>query len=472
MPNTPSEQPAASPARQPYSYRKMQVAIVLLALALRLLFNTTAHWIPRSDTRDFHEYALTFLTGRGWVNYWMEHPAWNGFTIRQFHAPGYSAFLAVIYAATGFDGEAYMRSPLSKAINGYYPWPAVGFNPRYVYLAQVGLELIALVLLGRMARRFFGTRAALLTQFIFAFFVVWTPQLIAECLYNTLFVAAMYLLVENPEFNQRRKNIALSLVLAAGLSVKMIGVVPVMIIGLMWLRKPSFAKGVRIALVLIPTMLYLGGMAYRAYSLYGHPFIISTGGQHIAENTYKIDRTAEYLKMKAELGRIPNEYETMAHYVQMSKRLIREQPMVAVRAYFKNMVDLCSLEPDWNTTWIWSVAWHDRPTLSAFHQFLFKVNYIIYPLGALGLILFWRRAPLIALMTVFFLLFHPLVSYGNYRYLAPAVCLAVIFAGAAIDRLLPSNVLGTAREAAPAAPVIAPTATTPVPAKKNKRQGS
>jgi hypothetical protein len=467
MTSTTTEPTAAPYVRKPYSYRQLQVAIVLLALALRLLFNTTANWIPRSDSRDFHEYALTFLTGRGWVNYWMEHPAWNGFTIRQFHAPGYSAFLVAIYAATGFDGEAYMRSPLSKAINGYYPWPAVGFNPRFAYLAQVGLDLISLWLLGRMARRFFGNRAALITQLIFAFFVVWTPQLIAECLYNTLFVAAMYLLVENPDFNQRRKNIVLSLVLAAGLSVKMIGVVPVMIIGLMWLRKPSFAKGVRIALVLIPTMLYLGGMAYRAYALYGHPFIISTGGQHIAENTYKIDRTVEYLKMKQEMGRIPNEYETMSHYVAMSKRLIREQPMVAFRAYFVNLVDLCSLEPDWNTTWIWSVAWHDRPSLSAFHQFLFKVNYIIYPLGALGLILFWRRAPLIAGMTVFFLLFHPLVSYGNYRYLAPAVCLAVVFAGAAIDRLLPSNVLSPASGTLPAVtPAPVPAA---VPAKKKKR---
>lgn len=427
---------ATEPIRPTKFTRQLQLIIVLFAIILRLVFNTTAHWIPRSDTRDFHEYALTFLSGRGWVNYWMEHHLWDGFTIRQFHAPGYSAFLAGIYAVTGFDKDKYMRSMLSKAINGYYPWPAVGFNPRYVYLAQVGLEIISLILLGRMAARLFGLRAALLTQLIFAFFVVWTPNLIAEALYNTLFVAAMYLMVENSDFSNRRRNILLALVLAAGISVKMIGIVPVLVLGLMSLWKPSFKKFVRVALIAVPTVLYLGGMAYRAYSLYGHPFIISTGGQHIAENTYGIDRTKEYLEMKARMGRIPNEYETMSHYAQLSKRLIREQPGVAMRAYFRNVVELCSLKPDWNTGWIWSIAWYDQPGIARLHRFLFSINYIIYPFGALGILMLWRRAPLMALMILCFMIVHPAVSYGNYRYLAPVACLLVPFAGGALDRLL------------------------------------
>ena len=426
----------SAPARPAKHIRQLQLIIVLFAIILRLVFNTTAQWQPRSDTRDFHEYALSFLSGRGWVNYWMEHPTWNGFVIRQFHAPGYSVFLAAIYYVTGFDEEKYTRSMLSKAINGYYPWHAVGFTPRYVYLAQVGLEIISLILLGRIAARLFGLRASLLTQCIFALLVVWTPNLIAETLFNTLFISAAYLMVENADFSNRRRNILLALVLAAGISVKMIGIVPIMLMGLMSLWKPSFKKFVRVALIMIPTLLYLGGMAYRAYSLYGHPFIISTGGQHIAENTYGIDRTVEYVKMKAQLGRIPNEYETMTHYIQMTKQLIREQPGVAVRAYFKNLVDLCTLEPDWNTGWIWSVAWHDQPAIARLHRFLFSINYIIYPFGALGILMLWRRAPLIALLFLCFMTVHPAVSAGTYRYMAPAVCLLVPFAGGALDRLL------------------------------------
>lgn len=449
----------APPVRK--NRKQTYIAIFLLALVLRLIFNTTAHWIPRSDTRDFHEYALTFLSGRGWVNYWMEHPAWNGFIIRQFHAPGYSAFLVGIYALTGFDREAYMRSALSKAINGYYPWPAIGFNPRYAYLAQVGLELLAMWLVGRMARKFFSERAAIITLVLYAFYVVWTPQLIAETLYNTLFVAAVYLLVENPSFLQWRKNILLGLALAAGISVKMIGIVPVLVVGLVALKEPSIKKFIRVGLIMIPTALYLGGMAYRAYSYYGHPFIISTGGQHIAENTYGVDRTAEYLKMKEQMGRIPNEYETMAHYVAMTKKLIREQPMKAVFHYFKNMVELCSLKPDWNTTWVWSVAWHDQPGIASLHRLCFALNYLVYPLAALGLFLLWRKARIPALMVLVFMLVHPAVSYGNYRYLAPAVCLFILFAGGALERLfVPSAATPATGTAGTAAP--------PEPGKKNK----
>lgn len=420
----------------PRMLRRAQLIVIIGALLLRVLFNTTAQWVPRSDTRDFHEYALNFLSGKGWVNYWQEHPAWSGFVLRQFHAPGFPMFLAMVYGTTGFDRDAYTSSRLGQAIPGYYPWPVQGFHPRYAYLAQIALDMITLILLGRLARIHFGPGAALATQVLFGLYVVWAPNLIAECLFNTLFVSAAYLLTVNLDFTDRRKNIILALVLAAGLAVKMIGVVPIAATGLVALYKTSPRKLMRVALILIPSVLYLGGMAYRAYHYYGHPFIISTGGQHIMQTTFAVDRTEAYLGLKERLGRIPNEYEVMENGIRISKELAQQYPFRTVRLYFVNIVDLFSLKPDWNTEWIWGAAWPDHPFVRFLHQACFKVSYVIYPFALVGLILFWRKSPILALIIVIFLLVHPAVSKGTFRYMAPVACLFTVYAGAALGRLI------------------------------------
>ncbi len=416
--------------RMPYYRMAVHAAIFILAFWVRLHFVQQVDWFAVSDTRDFHEYALNLLRGEGFVNYWNESSAREGFVSRQMHSVGYPLFLAGAYYITGFDAERYANSPMPHQQLGAAPWPAEGFNPHAILKIQIILDLITMTGLILMATRLFGFPAAVLTQLFYTFYVSWTPQLISETLFISLFISAITLLVFNSDFQSRRRTALFSLIAVLAVMTKPIAIILYAFPALWFLRQPSRTHAIRVMAMGLPLLLFVSVMFARSYHYYGHAFISSTGAQHVATHNYGFDWVEEHERIRETLGRVPNEWELMNHFRTLKKRVDREEPLRAVRIYFQSMRQMFSWEPDWHMHWLWRANYHQSPEAAQQHQILFALSLFAYPLGLFGMIILCRRAWIPATACILFLLLHAAVSPGHHRYMAPVNVLFILFSAA------------------------------------------
>lgn len=410
------------------------ITIFILALVIRLYFVQHVEWFARSDTRDFHEYALNLLRGEGFVNYWNEAPVRVGFVSRQVHSVGYPLFLAGVYRVAGFDAEKYARSQMVNHRVGPQHWSAVGFNPRHALMVHIVLDLITMGALLFMATRLFGFGTAMLAQLCFAFYVTWTPQLISETLFITLFTGALALLVADPQFRNRRVSTLFAVVSVLAVMTKPIAIILYAFPGLWFLRRPSFARGIHVAALALPLLIFIAVMFARSYHYYGQPFISSTGAQHVATHNYGFDWTGEHLRLRQSLGRAPDEAEWMNHFRALKRQADREDPVRTARIYFQSLTQMFSWEPDWHMHWLWQANFHRHPDVAAQHRRLFSLSLFAYPLGIIGMMIFFKRAWIPAATIVLFLLLHAAVSPGNHRYMAPVNVLFIFFSAALLAR--------------------------------------
>lgn len=434
-PDVPADRPDTD--RTPHSRQTARLlvhgVIFVLALLIRIYFISHVEWFARSDTRDFHSYALNLLRGEGFVVYWNENPVREGFVSRQVHSVGYPLFLAGLYAVTGFDREEYAESHMANMRVGAHPLPAQGFNPMHALAANVALDMITMLALVAMAYRLFDFKAAVLVQLMFALYVSWTPQLISETLFICLFTSALAVLVLDPEFEKPWMTLAFAMLAVLSVMTKPIGIVLYAFVGLWVLRKISWPRIVRAAGIGIPLVLFVAVMFWRSYHYYGHVFVSSTGSQHVVTNNYGYDWTAEHARLREQLGRVPTEYEVMVHFRQLKRQADREDPLRSFRIYWGAFAQMFTWEPDWHMEWLWQANYHRHPEVAASHRKLFGLSLFWYPLGVLGFIVYARRAWIPGGAVLLFLLVHAAVSPGYYRYMAPVNVLFILSSAAILS---------------------------------------
>ncbi|HMP74492.1 MAG TPA: hypothetical protein PKE55_14635 [Kiritimatiellia bacterium] len=313
---------------------------------------------------------------------------------------------------------------------GAHALPAQGFNPLHALIANILLDVITMLALVVIAHRLFGFPTALVVQILFALYVTWTPQLISETLFFTLFTSALALLVVNPDFKNHKLTAAFAIVNTLAVMTKPMAIILYAFVGLWVLRNLSLTRIARAALIATPLLLFIAIMFWRSHHYYGHMFLSSTGAQHVATHNYGFVWWDEHANLREQLGRVPTEYEVMDYFRQLKKQADREDPARAVGIYVKSFFQMFSWEPDWHMNWLWQANFHRHPDVAAQHQRLFRLSLWWYPLGLIGCIAFARKAPIPALTILLFFLLHAYVSPGHHRYMAPVNVLFMIFAGA------------------------------------------
>lgn len=444
---TSPKQPVPPPATTNRSFSTAQKArwithglILALAILLRLHFVLHAEWHARSDTRNFHEYACNVLSGKGWANYWFEDPRLAGSVYRQYHAPAYPLLLTGIYWLTGFDKEAYLNSPMAQSLSGAQPWPAIGFNPLYAYLFNILLDVVMIWSLTLLAYHYFNAWCAFGVQIIASLNVMWTPILISESLFNAVFALGLWALGTNTELRNLSKNILFSVALLLAVMTKPMGIVLAGGAGLLLLIHGHWRRIPTLALLVIPVMLYVGFMFWNSERVYGHAFFMSNRGEALANNTLvtelHVQRYEEaYGPLKQELNRMPYEWEVNERFQKIFWERIQEKPSLLAENYMRNFTSLFQLKPDWWLgQWTWLATYHKSPEVGRWHQRLFRIHYLTYPLGFIGLFWFFRKSPVPATCAILFVLLHAAVTFGHFRYMAPAAMILGWYTGIVIGK--------------------------------------
>lgn len=174
-------------------------------------------------------------------------------------------------------------------------------------------------------------------------------------------------------------------------------------------------------------MIWMG----RNYHLYNTVMLTSNANQHVAAS-YGIDHQQVRITLCNTYQRVPNEAEFNSHLGGLIQKAKRETPGLETRVYLHHLAGLFDLHPVWELKdWLWPEIFRHHPNISAGHKFLYKIHYILYPLGFLGFVVlcFSKRCmPVVAVFSGFFLV-HPLVSPGNVRFMAPMVPLLCFLLG-------------------------------------------
>ena len=147
------------------------------AAALRILYVSVAPEAPPQDTPDYDEIARNLLSGAGFVS----HENWFGHPVRSWRAPGYPLMLAAVYGVAGPDHQA-------------------------VRLVQAILGAATVVLVYLLALRVRPSAASLagLAAALYPPLLASANEVMSECLFTGLLVAALWAAVEGRHRGGRR----------------------------------------------------------------------------------------------------------------------------------------------------------------------------------------------------------------------------------------------------------------------------
>ncbi len=140
------------------------------AAALRILYVTVAPEAPPQDTPDYDEIARNLLSGAGFVS----QENWFGHPVRSWRAPGYPLLLAAVY---GVAGPGHLAVKLVQAVLG-------AVTVLFVYLLARRMRPAAAPLAGLAAA-------------LYPPLVAGANEVMSECLFTTLLVAALWAVVES-----------------------------------------------------------------------------------------------------------------------------------------------------------------------------------------------------------------------------------------------------------------------------------
>src|SRR5204863_1408969 len=130
-------------------FSKLELAVIVCALLLRLVLISAATWYPISDTRDYHDFAYSLAHGQGYRQiYNGETHVFTGFTFYAFREPGYPVFLAILYSL-------------------------LGWNPFWAYVSNVVFDTITLICILLLAKRLLKPPIPLIAGLLWAINVVW-----------------------------------------------------------------------------------------------------------------------------------------------------------------------------------------------------------------------------------------------------------------------------------------------------------
>lgn len=164
--------------------RRSVLALLVLALAVRVLFVAWAPVAPTGDATFYHMHAKFLLSGAGYVNTDGSPGIW--------WVPGWPAVMAGLYGAFGTQPEA-------------------------VAWANALFSAVTVLLMASLATRFFGARVGVATGAVLAVWpglVYYTGTLYSESFFLMLLAATLRVLVAAADADRRRP---LGFALAGGL---------------------------------------------------------------------------------------------------------------------------------------------------------------------------------------------------------------------------------------------------------------
>ena len=384
-----------------------EAALLAGALALRLYLVAHATWVPVSDSRDYHALARSLAAGEGYVQrYEGETAAYQGLTFRAYRMPGYPVFLTAVYGLTGW-------------------------HPRHAQLANVACDLLTGLLLLALARHLLGRPVARFTLGLWSLHALWTPVLLTEALFTTLYTALATVALTGGLARSAATALGFGALLAAAVFVRPIAlaVAPVALARLGRRGRVGAAL-----LVLAPTVLALGAWAARNHAWLGEVVVFTTNlGSHTARD-FDLDRDA---LVRAAAAQGLNEAAINRRLLGEVGRAIRNAPQDAVLVYLRRAGELYSPRRPRDELRSVDMA-PDGGLADRVYGLLGLQYWLTYPLALAGGLLLWRErrgtGSLGALLAVFTVL-HALVSRGNLRFAAPLYPLLAILGGYALARL-------------------------------------
>lgn len=386
-------------------YLPWQLLIILIALLLRVALISNAHWTAVSDSRDYHELARNLLNhGQYFQTYSGESPEYLGLTFRAYRMPGYPFVLASIYQL-------------------------FGWNAKFAMWANILFELITLIGLGAIARKFLGSKISLCVQALFALHVLWTPNLMTESLFTMLFV----LLCVAHFFDYIRQSPSSAFIFGVGLTfATFVRPIALCLVPLLLYRGFNSKFGIKIGVIaILPLFLAFSFWIYRNYLVLGTAVVFSSNFGAHNSISFGIDKISEIKKLRQDGA---GEVEINRQLTRLILERIYEYPFSALQNYSARVLALFSLKPPYEVS---HVHWRTTFTgqIRKLYRMLYYQYYLIYALALVGflLCLFRRSLPTdFVLVCLSFVVMHGLVSPGNMRFVAPLYPLMLIFVGFAL----------------------------------------
>lgn len=369
--------------------KKNCIIIFLIAIILRSWIISTTTFIPASDQRDYHVLAKNLYDGEGYIQIYIgESPQFHGMTFRAYRMPGYPVLLA-----------------------GFYK--LFGPNPKFALWLNLIFDLGSLVLIF-LIMRFFG--GGLIAPLLFALTPIWTPLLMTESLFTSLFLLLLYLILV------QGKDLLAGVILAFSVMVKPIAI---SVLPFLLVRK-------RTVLLLAPLFIVLTAWNIRNYNIFNRPVFLSTNfGSHNAQD-FGIDKMTEIVKLREQgLG----EVEINNQLTNQIKSKIKEDPKIALSVYLARLKQLFSTKPP---SELRSLLWKDGLKYPKVSKVILGSMPYLYLLALISLPVCFYKNPKPTLIlfgcALSFILLHPLVSHGNIRFFAPIFPILCIFIGGAWRR--------------------------------------
>jgi dolichyl-phosphate-mannose-protein mannosyltransferase len=365
-------------ADDPIRARRLVVAAVAIALLLRLTF-AFGYWVSKPLTHDEREYlalARSLTLGKGFT---YDLPLESGATPRFGRAPGYPVFLALV---GGGRGE-------------------LAATPPQVKLAQSIVGSIGVWLIGAIARRAAGPRAAVAAAWLSAVYppLVWIcAYVFSEALFSTLALAAVLLLnvsldrasAADGTFTRsmwRRGNVA-GLMTGVAMLVRpaMSFFVPVAAVWLIAKRRAALA-----ALLVAGALVVVGPWTLRNVHVYNRlVFIASEGG--VTFWTGNHPRATGEGDMAANPDIKISEIDFRRRHPGLSQEEL--EPL-----YYREAIAYIAAHPMWWAKLLVKKAFYTVVPVGrsyALHSPLYRTSsiasyLIVLPFGVLGALSWWRR---------------------------------------------------------------------------------
>ncbi len=394
------------------SYKKTFLALAGTGLALRLLLAFSVTPYLTSDSREYHQYAVSLVQQHQYsITYLGRQALLRGKVFQSYRPPGYPFFLALNY------------------------W-VFGIKTRPVLVVQALLDFLSGVFLYLIARNWLSQRLSLWAFAGMMMFLIWVPMYMTEALFMFLFLFSLWV------FAGRRRESWLWISLA-GVSwgwiiltkPEKVIFVPVFMGYLAWkhFSRKTLAQvlvfGLIIGAIIFPWLL-------RERNVHGSwVWITARSGRTFFDGFYiPIDQRQVYLTA---LKRGLNELEMDRLFYRVSLDYLRKHPAHYFRAGLKRLYYLWDLRTFSETQALFIAPILEqggrlRTGLVYLSYVFFLLSRGIIVLGALGALLSWRRFRelfLIYAVPILLTLFHFLLFHGKARYLAMAYpCLCIFFA--------------------------------------------
>jgi 4-amino-4-deoxy-L-arabinose transferase-like glycosyltransferase len=346
--------------------------VFVLALALRILFVTQVHPVPKSDFLYYHVEAINILQGHGYV--------FNG-RPTAYHPIGYPLFLAAVYA-----------------IFGVHWWSGV--------LANIVLSAATATLVYALCYRLFGPVCGWLGGILMAVYVPhieWSSVLCSEILFTLLFFLTSYILVL-----QKPGDTSMRALVAAGVCLGLASIVrPVTLLfpGALFLyylvTRVGLWKSVRNALVVFLVMaITISPVTIRNALAFHHFIPVSTnGGVNLWQgNNPNANGTYFWPEDPREnpfLHYVEHEVDNNNLATHMAVEFIKSHPFDFVRLGF---VKWGHLFEGVDNAHFWSIGHSVPPVNSGLANAIYKASQTVYRvvlylsvLGLLAQVLIVRR---------------------------------------------------------------------------------